>query len=803
MGVIKVIPDMSETITITINDQKLEVKPGQMLIDVADANNITIPRFCYHKKLSVAANCRMCLVEVEKAPKPLPACATPVMDGMVVRTRSSKAIAAQKSTMEFLLINHPLDCPICDQGGECELQDVAMGFGGDVSQYTEQKRVVCEKNIGPLIATDMTRCIHCTRCVRFGEEIAGLPELGATGRGESTQIGTYIEKSVTSELSGNVIDLCPVGALTARPSRYTARPWELIQHASIAAHDCVGSNIYVHTRNQKVMRVVPRDNEAINESWISDRDRFSYSSVNSATRLLTPKIRKDGKLVDTDWETALNLAIEKLQAAANQKGNLAALVSPQCTLEEQYLLQKLVRGLGSNHIDHRLNQTDFSLQAQAPVMPWLGRSIVSLEQLNSALIIGANLRREQPMLNHRLRKAVVTNAASVSSISSLTGQYNYSLNCDLAGSAEQQLSDVAAVLIAVCAELKVDLPDGLSALAEKTKANADHQGIARALIAGEQSAVIVGLQAIAHPRLGLLMQLAEQIASLSHSSLSYLSESANSAGACLAGALPHRSAAAQAVETAGQNTLEILSHPHKVMVLMGIDPALDISNRPALQTIADQQEFIISIDSFASDFIEKQADLVLPLATWLESSGTFVNVEGLWQSFSGCVKAAGESRQGWKILTALAQVLLPADDYEYADSTAVRDELKQQCRDIELNNFISIKADNAKLPTRPRGLQRVSEKAIYSVDAMVRASGALQSTVNTSDSSCLRLNAAQANKSGLEGAEQVHIKQGDGTAVLPLVIDENVPVGCAWIPVGIQAVENLNGFYGSIEVEKV
>ena len=794
---------MSETITITINDQQLEATPGQMLIDVADANNITIPRFCYHKKLSVAANCRMCLVEVEKAPKPMPACATPVQDGMVVRTKSSKSIAAQKSTMEFLLINHPLDCPICDQGGECELQDVAMGFGGDVSQYTEQKRVVCDKNIGPLIATDFTRCILCTRCVRFGEEIAGLAELGATGRGESTEIGTYIEKSISSELSGNVIDLCPVGALTAKPSRYTARPWELLQHASVAAHDCVGSNIYVHTRNQKVMRVVPKDNEAINESWLSDRDRFSYSAVNSENRLLKPQLREKGKLVETDWETALNLAIEKLQAAANQNGNLAALVSPQCTLEEHYLLQKLVRGLGSNNIDHRLNQVDFSVQQQAPVMPWLGRSLESLEQLNSALIIGANLRHEQPLLNHRIRKSVISNDAKVSSISALAGQYNYHLGHDLAGSAEQQLSDLAAVLLAVCEAAKVDLPEALSALADKAKVSESHQQIAQSLLDGEQSAVIVGLQAIANPRLGLLMQIAEQLASLTQSTLSYLSESANTAGACLAGALPHRAAAAVASDKVGQNTDEIVSQAHKVLVLMGVDPALDINNTAAVKSMAEQQEFVICIDSFSNEFIQQQADLVLPLATFLETSGTFVNVEGLWQPFKGCVKAAGESRQGWKILTALAQVLLPADNYQYADSTAVRDELKEQCRDLKLNNFVSIKTDNVKLPTRSRGLQKVSEKAIYAVDAMVRASTALQDTVNAQQASCLRMNSAQAEKSGVLGAEQVHIKQGEGTAVLSLAIDEHVPAGCAWLPVGIKAVENLNGYYGSIEVEKV
>ena len=454
---------MSDTITLTINDREIQAKAGQMLIDVADANNITIPRFCYHKKLSVAANCRMCLVEVEKAPKPMPACATPVNAGMVVRTRSKKALSAQKSTMEFLLINHPLDCPICDQGGECELQDVAMGFGGDVSQYTEQKRVVFDKNIGPLIATDLTRCILCTRCVRFGEEIAGLPELGATGRGESTQIGTYIEKAVTSELSGNIIDLCPVGALTAKPSRYTSRPWELIQHPSVSAHDCVGSNIYVHTRNQQVMRVVPRDNEQINEAWIADRDRFSYTSLTAPTRLLKPMLREKGKLKEIDWETAINMALEKLQAAANQKGDLAALISPQCTLEEHYLLQKLVRGLGSNNIDHRLRQVDFSVQDYTPVMPWLGRSLESLDKLDSALLIAANMRTEQPILNHRLRKAVVHHGASIASIASVSGQYNFDLLEDLAGSAEQILHELAGVVVALANKTKTDLDAGLSA----------------------------------------------------------------------------------------------------------------------------------------------------------------------------------------------------------------------------------------------------------------------------------------------------------------------------------------------------
>ena len=444
---------MSNTITLTINGLPIEAEAGRLLIDVADDNNIVVPRFCYHKKLSVAANCRMCLVEVERAPKPMPACATPVANGMVVYTRSSKAIAAQKSTMEFLLINHPLDCPVCDQGGECELQDVAMGFGAGVSRYTEQKRVVMDKNIGPLIATDLTRCIHCTRCVRFGNEIAGLPEMGLTGRGENVEISTFIGKAISSELSGNVIDICPVGALTAKPSRYVARAWELTQHATVAAHDCIGSNLYVHTRNNKVIRVAPRENESINESWISDRDRFSYTGLSSASRVRLPLIRKNGTLTEVDWETAINIAVEKLSAAANNDGNqIAALVSPQATLEEQFLSQKLLRGLGSNNIDYRFNQIDFSTQRSAPVMPWLGRSLESIDSLDACLLVAGNLRLEQPILAHRLRKAAVNNGASISSISHLRGQYNFPLEQDLAGSAEEIITGLAAVVAALAGQ---------------------------------------------------------------------------------------------------------------------------------------------------------------------------------------------------------------------------------------------------------------------------------------------------------------------------------------------------------------
>lgn len=796
---------MSDSITLTINGQQIEAKAGRLLIDVADDNNIVIPRFCYHKKLSVAANCRMCLVEVERAPKPMPACATHIAEGMVVQTRSAKAIAAQKSTMEFLLINHPLDCPICDQGGECELQDVAMGFGAGVSRYTEQKRVVMDKNIGPLIATDLTRCIHCTRCVRFGDEIAGLPEMGLTGRGENVEIGTYIEKAISSELSGNVIDICPVGALTAKPSRYVARAWELTQHATVAAHDCIGSNLYVHTRNNKVIRVVPRENESINESWISDRDRFSYTALNSDSRIQLPLLRQNGQLTEVDWETAINAATEKLSAAANKDGNqIAALVSPQSTLEEQFLVQKLLRGLGSNNIDYRLNQIDFSSQHKAAVMPWLGRSLESVETLDACLLVAGNLRLEQPILAHRLRKAAVNNGAAVSSISHLSGQYNFPLEQELAGSAEQLVTDLAAVLVALTgmAKSESELPTHLQGLVVDCKVSKQHKAIAKSLSTAKDAAVIVGIQALSNPHLSLIQELCEAITKLSGATLGYLSLSANSAGASLAGVLPHRGVAGSNIDKAGQNVSEILSSNHQVLLIFAVNPVLETNIPEVDQQLSDNNDFIIAIDSFSSDFIRDKADLVLPLACFTETSGTFVNVEGLWQSFKGCTQTEGGIRQGWKILTALGQLLIP-NAFEYSDSISVRNEVKEACREISLNNLCGIQSSDTKLPTKPRALQKVGATPIYASDSLVREAQPLQKTPLMSQQHAVVMNQSQADKSKLTGAQQVQVKQGQGAATLPLRIDENVPAGCVCVPTGIDAVKDLTGAFGMVELEKV
>ncbi|MFT5219058.1 MAG: NADH-quinone oxidoreductase subunit G [Planctomycetota bacterium] len=791
---------MSDSITVTINGQAIESQSGRLLIDVADENGIVIPRFCYHKKLSVVANCRMCLVEIERSPKPMPACATQLMDGMVIQTRSASAIAAQKSTMEFLLINHPLDCPICDQGGECELQDVAMGFGEGISKYTEQKRVVMDKNIGPLIATDFTRCIHCTRCVRFGDEIAGLPELGATGRGESMEIGTYIEKAISSELSGNVIDICPVGALTAKPSRYTARPWELTQHASVSAHDCIGSNTYVHTRGNDVIRVVPRENESINESWISDRDRFSYMSLKSEKRLSQPMMRQNGELIPISWETAIESAVESLSNAANANpAKIAALVSPQSTLEELYLAQKLMRGLGSNNIDHRLGQVDFSSQQQSPVMPWLGRSLESVETLDALLIVSGNLRFEQPMLSHRIRKAVINNSAQVSSIGHLADQYNFDLLAEVTGSAEQLVTDLASVVSALAAKAKIVLSDRLTDLTRDCSISRDHKAIAKSLLNGKQSAIIVGIQALANPQLSLIQEFCEAITSVSESTLGYLSPSANGAGACLAGATPHRGPAAVELAEVGETTNDIINGSHDVLLSFGVNPSLDLL---AGNDLSAANGTIIAISCFDNDFVSQQADLVLPLASILETSGSFVNVEGLWQSFKGCVQSRGQSRQGWKILSALGQLLLPGE-FDYSDSLSIREELKAICRDVSLSNLCGIKSQATKLPVIATSLQKIGLNPIYAGDDMQRLSAPLQATPLMKVQVAVLINEKQARKSKLLTSDQVHIKQGKGSAMLPLRLDESVPDGCVYIPVGIDAVKDLGGAFAKVELEKV
>ena len=811
-----------EFVTITVDGQELQAPKGAMLIEVTDKADIKIPRFCYHEKLAIAANCRMCLVEVEKAPKPLPACATPVMDGMVVRTQSQLAKDAQRSVMEFLLINHPLDCPICDQGGECELQDVAVGYGNDVSEYVEGKRVVFDKNIGPLIATELTRCIHCTRCVRFGREIAGLRELGMTGRGENALISTFVEQSVTSEMSGNVIDICPVGALTAKPSRYAARAWELTQHASVAPHDCIGSNVFVHTLRGEIVRVVPRDNEAINEVWISDRDRFSYEGIHCDDRLKTPMIRKDGEWVEADWDEALQLAATEIKLALEAKTassenegeegeadtsevtnseKLAALISASSTLEEMYLLQKLLRTLDSGSVDHRLRQCGFSDQDSAPVMPWLGQDIAELETLNAALVIGSNTRKEQPIVNHRLRKAVINNNAAISFVNARAFDYNFPVANNIAVAQQCIPAELAAIAAAAFTASGESVPSYLSAAIASAEVTKKHKTIVQQLSEAENATVIIGNQAAMHPEFSAIRALAEAIASQTGSVFGYLSDGANSAGAWLAGAVPHRGAGNDADVVKGMSIADWTTTIPTAAILVNVEPDHDAANARELVSVLNKASSVIAITSFISPALEEVASVMLPAAAFAETSGTYANVEGRWQSFKGANNPLGEARPAWKILRVLGN-LLKLDGFEHMSSEDVRDELRSKCEAIELDNTV-IDAPAVSLANADDTLKRAADVPIYAVDALVRHAPSLQQTQDAVDLA-VSINPADANRLELdEDATSVNVKQGDASAILKLIIDDSVPQGSVWIPMAVKGSELLGNPFGDVVIEKV
>ncbi len=770
----------SDLVTIEVDGKTLQARKGQMLIEVTDAAGITVPRFCYHDKLSIAANCRMCLVEVEKAPKPLPACATPVAAGMKVFTRSERARDAQKGTMEFLLINHPLDCPICDQGGECQLQDLSMGYGKDVSRYAEAKRIVPDKDIGPLISTDMTRCIHCTRCVRFGEEIAGVMEFGGVGRGEHTEIRTFLDRSVDSELSGNVIDLCPVGALTSKPYRYTARPWELASRPSVSPHDCVGANLSVQTRQGRVMRVLPRVNDAVNECWLADRDRFSYEALNSDERLQVPMIRRDGKWEEVDWQSALEFAVAGLQKviAAHGPPAIGALAAPSSTLEEFYLLARLVRGLGSGNVDHRLRQTDFRDDAQAPDFPWLGQSLADLERLQAALLIGANPRKDQPLVNLRLRKAALT-GATVMAVNPLDYVFNYRLGPKIVAAPHGMVQALAGIAVALGARQNADVPVAVRALVAGGRPGETELAIAETLFGSENPAVLLGSSAGTHPQAATLRALAELIADLSSAKLGQLPE-ANAAGAWIAGCVPGRGT------PAGLNAGDLLRIPRKAYVLLGLEPELDCLDGAAARAAMAAAEFVVMLTSFRPSIYKsgavEYADVWLPLAPFTETAGTFVNAEGRWQSFDPVTAPQGEARPGWKILRMLGTLLgLPGFEFDRVED--VRAAIAAPAAPSARLRAWSLPApDAASKPARGQW-QRIVEAPMYRVDALVRRAPSLQNTADNPPPAA-RLNPAEAGKLGLADGDPVSVTLGVGVAQLPLVIDARVPDGCVLIPSG-------------------
>ncbi len=708
-----------DLVNIEVNGVPLKARKGQMIIQVTDRADIYIPRFCYHDKLNVAANCRMCLVEVEKAPKPMPACATPVTEGMKVFTKSPKAVAAQRATMEFLLINHPLDCPICDQGGECELQDLAMGYGRDVARFNERKRVVKDKNLGPLVSTDMTRCIHCTRCVRFGQEIQGYPQMGATGRGEHMEIGTYIEHSVDHELSANIIDLCPVGALNNKPFRYHARSWEMQQHALVSPHDGFGTNLYAHVLRGRIMRVVPRQNEDINETWIADRDRFGFEGMYGADRAGRPMLRIDGELAPVDWDVALTAAAEGLQKVAAAHGGSAAgfLASPGATLEELYLLARIARGLGSANIDHRLRQLDCRAPEGEGVYPNLGLAIADVERLEGALVVGANLRHEMPLLAHRLRKAAVKSGARIGFLNPQRFEYLFPVAANAAS--PDLVADLAAALRAAAAAAGKPVPEGVPAAA----VSESHQALAAALARGERRALLLGTLAQRHPAYAELKALAAILAGLTGASLGLITEGPNAAGAYLAGAVPHREPGGAPAAAIGLSAPAMLQARLKAYVLLGgIDPAEDLVGAADALRGAD---LVIAAGTHLPESLRAVAHVVLPIGAFAEGSGTFVNVEGRWQSWTGAAKPHEESRPGWKVLRVLANLLnVPGTDY--VSSEEVREALKESCgaRAAALAGG----STQARLPPGARAGGPWVDIPPYQGDILVRGSTALAKT---------------------------------------------------------------------------
>ncbi len=707
-----------DIVNIEVDGKPVEARKGQMIIEATDAIGTYIPRFCYHEKLSIAANCRMCLVEVEKAPKPLPACATPITEGMKVFTRSPYAIAAQKATMEFLLINHPLDCPICDQGGECELQDLAVGYGRDVSRYNDGKRVVKDKNIGPLVSTDMTRCIHCTRCVRFGQEIAGIPQLGTTERGENMKIGTYIEQSVDHELSGNIIDLCPVGALNNKPYRYSARAWEMTQKATVSPHDCVGSNMYAHVLRGTVKRIVPRENESINETWLADRDRFSYEAIYSDDRLTTPRIKSAGEWRDIDWDEALTSVAEAIRKAASDK--VGILASPGITAEEAHLLSGIAAYVGTSNIDHRIRRRDFTDQDNDPLYPWLGCEIADIERQNAILVVGSNIRHEAPILAHRVRKAALA-GAEVSVISSREHEYFFDVATSLSG--DGLVAMLAGVAVAACGK---SVPDNVTALCEGVKADADHKKIAASLQGAEKSLLILGNVAGRHRAMTAVRALAAAIANATGATFGTLSEGPNSAGASLAGVLPHRGLGGVLRAEPGLHAGGMLDAVLDVLLLVNLEPDVDILATDDAVAKVRSQNFTVALTPFVSESLLDAADLLLPVGTFAESSGTYVNAAGTWQSFPGIANPVGEARPTWKVLRVIGN-LLDAPGFEYVTSGEVLDELREQLGDANPDNTYA----GTGAVARPNGADTPVADVdipIYSIDPVVRRARALQLT---------------------------------------------------------------------------
>jgi NADH-quinone oxidoreductase subunit G len=760
-----------------------------MVMDAANKLGTYIPHFCYHKKLSIAANCRMCLVEVEKAPKPLPACATPVSPGMIVRSHSDKAVQAQKSVMEFLLINHPLDCPICDQGGECQLQDLAVGYGKSNSRYAEEKRVVAPKEAGPLISMEeMSRCIQCTRCVRFGQEVAGVMEFGMVGRGEHSEITTFVGKTVDSEVSGNMIDLCPVGALTSKPFRYSARPWELQRRRSISPHDSLGTNLIVQVKGGKVMRVLPLENEQINECWLSDKDRFSYEALDNADRLVGPMIKQDGKWIEADWQTALEYVAHGLRNIRHEHGadSIAAVATPHSTVEELYLLQKAMRGFGIENVDFRLRQSDFALDGA--VTPWLGMPIAELSTLSRVLVIGSFLRKDHPLAATRLRAAVKSGAK----LSIIHGSHDDNLiptTGRIVAAPSDWLAALSGIVVAVAAAKNIALPSGF----EGIEASDEAKAIAATLVVDNAAdlpgAILLGNAAAQHPQASKLHAAAQWIAEQTGAKVGYFVDAANTVGGYL-------------VNATSSNAANLFAQPKKAYVLLHAEPELDAANPQQAIRALQGAEMVVAMSAFKHGM--DYADVLLPISPFSETAGTFVNCEGRAQSFNGTVKPLGDTRPAWKVLRVLGN-LLGLSGFDYENSEAIRDEaLGKGNTDLsaKLNNVARLAPSGARFATgEDAKLERLADVPIYFADAIARRSEPLLRTADA-QAPLATISAKLAEVLGVQAGDRVTVQQGEGSATLVAAVDTRLPANVVRVAAGHELTSSLGDMFGAISIEK-
>jgi len=773
-------------IELTIDGRQVSVPDGTIVLEAANRLGIYIPHFCYHKKLTLAANCRMCLVEIEKAPKPMPACATRVAPGMSVRTTSEQTKEAQRSVMEFLLINHPLDCPICDQGGECQLQDLAVGYGGSASRYAEPKRVVLHKDIGPLVAAEeMTRCIHCTRCVRFGREVGGVMELGMGGRGEHSEILSFLSRSIDSEVSGNMIDICPVGALTSKPFRYAARTWELSRRKSISPHDSLGSNLVVQIKGQQVMRVVPFENEEVNECWLSDRDRFSYEGLYAADRLTQPMLRQAGAWREVEWEEALDFVASTLGQARDAQGgdSIGALVSPGSTFEEMALLGRLVRGLGSDNIDFRLRHSDFSADHARRGAPWLGMPVATLNRLDRVLLIGSFLRKDHPLMAVRLRDAVARgcqiNVLHAVDDDALMGVANRAVYAP--SDWARQLAQIAAAV----AQTK-----GLKPVGEVQPGDASRR-IADSLCSGANAAILLGNSAIQCPDAGAIWAWAQWIARATGARLGALGEGANSVGGYLAGALPL---------AGGRNAHAMLAQPRQVLLLWNCEPEYDTADPAVAARAMAAAQCVIAFSAFRNGAMET-AHVLLPIAPFTETSGTFINAEGRVQSFYAATHPHGDSRPGWKVLRVLGNRLGLAG-FTFETPEQVRDSAMPAVVPAWLSNELDIEPVLLQpgAPT-PEQAERIADVPIYWTDTLVRRASSLQKTVDARAPRAIA-NEATLRRFGLARGDRAWVRQGAATALLECGVDPRMPDGVVRVPAGHASTSSLGPMFGPIRLER-